>query len=47
MTMQQRILRGEQVLAQGEVTIACVDRAGIKPRRMPADMVSTLRAAQG
>jgi acyl-CoA thioesterase FadM len=34
------------VLAEGEVTIACVDRAGIKPRRMPADMVVALRAAQ-
>ena len=46
MVMHQRVERGEQVLAQGEVTIACVDRAGVKPRRMPADMVSKLRAAQ-
>jgi tol-pal system-associated acyl-CoA thioesterase len=46
MVMYQRVQRGEEVLAQGEVTIACVDRAGVKPRRMPADMVSTLRAAQ-
>lgn len=47
MVMYQRVERGQQVLAQGEVTIACVDRAGIKPRRMPAEMVATLRAAQG
>ena len=46
MVMHQRVERGDQVLAQGEVTIACVDRAGVKPRRMPADMVSKLRAAQ-
>ena len=46
MVMHQRVERGEQVLARGEVTIACVDRAGVKPRRMPADMVSKLRAAQ-
>jgi tol-pal system-associated acyl-CoA thioesterase len=46
MVMHQRVERGEQVLAQGEVTIACVDRTGVKPRRMPADMVSKLRAAQ-
>lgn len=46
MVMHQRVERGEQVLAQGEVTIACVDRAGVKPRRMPADMVGKLRAAQ-
>ncbi len=46
MVMQQRVERAEQVLARGEVTIACVDRAGVKPRRMPADMVGKLRAAQ-
>lgn len=47
MVMYQRVARGGEVLAQGELTIACVDRAGVKPRRMPADMVATLRAAQG
>ena len=46
MVMQQRVERAGQVLARGEVTIACVDRAGVKPRRMPADMVGKLRAAQ-
>ena len=46
MVMYQRVQRGQEVLAQGEVTIACVDRAGVKPRRMPADMVTTLRAVQ-
>ena len=47
MVMAQRVTRGGEVLAQGEVTIACVDRAGVKPRRMPADMVTALRSAQG
>ncbi len=47
MVMYQRVERGGEVLAQGEVTIACVDRAGVKPRRMPADMVTTLRATLG
>jgi tol-pal system-associated acyl-CoA thioesterase len=47
MVMHQRVTRGSEVLAQGEVTIACVDRAGVKPRRMPTDMVATLRSAQG
>ena len=47
MVMCQRVERGGEVLAQGEVTIACVDRAGVKPRRMPADMVTTLRATLG
>ena len=46
MVMYQRVQRGQEVLTQGEVTIACVDRAGVKPRRMPADMVATLRAVQ-
>jgi tol-pal system-associated acyl-CoA thioesterase len=46
MVMYQRVQRGQEVLAQGEVTIACVDRAGVKPRRMPADMVAALRAVQ-
>lgn len=46
MVMQQRVLRGEEVLAEGEITIACVDRAGVKPRRLPPDMVDRLRALQ-
>ncbi len=47
MVMAQRVLRGDEVLARGEITIACVDRAGVKPRRMPQDMVATLRSVQG
>lgn len=43
MVMQQRVLRGEEVLAQGSVTIACVDRAGVKPRRIPREMADKLR----
>jgi len=46
MLMHQAVRRGAQSLAEGEVTIACVDRAGFKPRRMPADMVARLRQAQ-
>ena len=45
MVMSQRVRRGDEVLAEGEVTIACVSRSGIKPRHMPADMVETLRTA--
>ena len=47
MVLHQRVLRAEDVLARGEVTIACVDRAGVKARRMPADMMARLRTAQG
>ena len=39
----QRVLRGEQVLAQGELTIACVDRAGVRPQRLPREMVARIR----
>lgn len=40
---RQSIRRGDEVLAQGEVTIACVDRAGLKPRRLPAEMAQRLQ----
>lgn len=43
---RQGIRRGPAMLAQGEVTIACVDRSGLKPRRLPAEMVERLRALQ-
>lgn len=39
---QQRIRRGSELLAEGEVTIACVDRVGGKPRRLPAEMMARL-----
>jgi tol-pal system-associated acyl-CoA thioesterase len=42
--MHQAVRRGDEVLAEGEVTIACVDRGGVKPRRLPAEMQSRLRA---
>jgi tol-pal system-associated acyl-CoA thioesterase len=42
----QSIRRGEELLARAEVTIACVDRAGVKPRRLPLEMVTRLRALQ-
>jgi tol-pal system-associated acyl-CoA thioesterase len=44
MVMSQRVLRGESELAAGEVTIACVDRIGVRPRRMPREMVERLGA---
>lgn len=45
MRLRQRVKRGDELLAQGEVTIACVDRAGVKPRRLPRDMLAILHAA--
>jgi len=44
-TMRQSIRMGEDVMAEGQVTIACVDKAGVKPRRLPKSMLETLRFA--
>ena len=46
MTLEQSVLRGPDVLAQGEVKIACVETSGLKPRRIPKEMVAQLRASQ-
>jgi tol-pal system-associated acyl-CoA thioesterase len=42
----QSVRRGDELLAQGEVTIACVDRAEMKPRRLPPEMAARLRLVQ-
>ncbi len=44
MVLEQAVRRGAEIMAQGEVTIACVDRRGVKPRRLPAEMAERLRA---
>ncbi len=46
MVFAQEILRGEDVLVSGEVTVACVDREGVKPRPLPAALLASLRALQ-
>jgi len=46
MILQQSVRRGAEILAQGDVTIACVGRAGLKPRRLPPEMVAALQAIQ-
>ena len=46
MVFHQSVRRGDEILAQGEVTIACVDRAGVKPRRLPPDMAAKLQGMQ-
>lgn len=46
LSMRQAVRRGGELLASAELTIACVDRAGLRPRRLPRDMLDTLRAAQ-
>ena len=44
MVFQQRIRRGDELLAEGEVTIACVDPVDMKPRRLPPQMAARLQA---
>jgi acyl-CoA thioesterase FadM len=39
------VKRAGDILAQGEVTVACVDRSGVRPRRLPPDMAGALQAA--
>lgn len=43
MSMRQTVRRGDEVLAEATITIACVDRAGVKPRRIPGEMAARLR----
>ena len=45
MVFSQSVRRGDEVLVTGEVTVACVDRGGVKPRRLPVDMVAALQDA--
>ena len=46
MTLQQSVSLGGEVLAQGEVTIVCVDKQSVKPRRIPKEMVDKIQSAQ-
>ena len=45
MSLRQAVWRGEDLLAAGDITIACVNRAGVKPRRIPAEMMARLSGA--
>jgi YbgC/YbaW family acyl-CoA thioester hydrolase len=45
LSLEQRVYRRAELLVAGEVTIACVDPRGLRPRRIPADMLATLRGA--
>ena len=46
MVLRQSVRRGDAILAQGDVTIACVDRSGVKPRRLPPEMMARLKTVQ-
>jgi len=42
MVFAQTLLRDGEVLAKGELTIACVSRTTMKPRRLPPELVASL-----
>lgn len=46
LVMRQALLRSGELLACANVAIVCVDRAGVRPRRLPQAMLDILRAAQ-
>ena len=42
MTIAQQALRGEVLLAEGEIRIGCVDSGTFRPRRIPTSLFSAL-----
>lgn len=43
LTVHQRALRGEQLLAEGDIRVGCVSAADFKPNRMPAHLIAALQ----
>lgn len=43
LSLFQTVRRGDELLVDADVTIACVSRDELRPRRMPGDMLATLR----
>ena len=46
MGLDQEVRRDDEIMARGEVTIACVERNGVKPRRLPGEMKDKLQLLQ-
>ena len=44
LVVAQRVTRAGEPIASGEVTLACVHAATLKPRRMPAALATALAA---
>jgi tol-pal system-associated acyl-CoA thioesterase len=44
--LEQLLRRGDELLARGRVSIACVGREGLRPRRLPGELSRRVRAAQ-
>ncbi len=41
--LAQQALRGDTLLAEGRIRIACVDAGTFRPRRLPTDLLERLR----
>jgi acyl-CoA thioester hydrolase len=46
-TLAQRVLRGDEILVQASVNLACVTSVGFKPVRVPDGLRETLEAGPG
>lgn len=44
-TIDQRVLRGDDVLVEAEVKVACINQEKKRPAGIPAEMLQTLKAA--
>ncbi|MDF1691959.1 MAG: tol-pal system-associated acyl-CoA thioesterase [Zhongshania sp.] len=40
---EQRVYRGEELLCEAEVTVACVDSSTLKPKRIPTELLAALK----
>ncbi len=38
MTLRQSCLRGDELLCEGQVDLACLDAAGFRPRKLPPEL---------
>jgi acyl-CoA thioester hydrolase len=47
MKFNQRILRGDELLVEASVRVACLDAASFRPKRLPAQIVTALTDASG
>jgi acyl-CoA thioester hydrolase len=47
MRFNQRILRGDEILVEASVRVACLDAASFRPKRLPAQIVTALTDASG
>jgi len=44
LALDQQVLRGASLLAASRITLACVEAASLKPRRIPSPILDTLAA---